>query len=243
MIPRARSVGIVLAAMLTAAPVCFAADPGYAPSKGGIGGQIGGSTFAFDRSFQKTDYSHGAKPRFAFAAHFRYTVNPSFRWQVSPGFTWAGYDRVPPPMIDPRVPDDPDKHHYLVLLMPVSAQAQLTRRDGAWLTYLGAGPGVYRILVENQRHYVKDPVTFRFHRGFYAGATAQLGVERFMTSMPSVSLEFAITSHLVLAQRDKLFPSGFNSNLTATEGRIGINYYFMTGGRKKTAAAPEPPQH
>jgi hypothetical protein len=236
MIPRARGVGIMIVTMLTAAPVCFGAESGYTPGKGGIGGQIGGSSYAFDRTFAKSDFSHGAQSRFAFAAHFRYAVSPSLRWQVSPGFTWAGYTwDTPSPF-----PNETDKRNYLVLLMPVSAQAQLTRRTGSWLTYFGAGPGAYRILIENQRRYVKDPVTFRIHRGFYFGATGQMGVERFFASTPAVSLELAIAAHVVRAKRDEDFPSGFSSNLTAAEARVGVNYYFLTGDQKRPAPAPAP---
>ena len=242
--PRVLGVGVVVVTALTVASACRGADSGYAPAKGGIGGQIGGSFFDFDRTFRESDYSRGASPRFSFAAHFRYAMTTKLRWQVSPGFTWSGYSRhTPPPFTAPRFPDDRDKRNYLALLTPVSAQLQFTHQQGSWLTYAGLGPGAYRILIENQRRYVKDPITFSTHKGIYPGLTGQLGAEKFVGSTGSTSVELTIDSHLVFAQKDDQFPSGFNSNALATEVRIGLNYYFITGSEKKKAPeAAEPPK-
>ena len=40
-------------------------------------------------------------------------------------------------------------------------------------------------------------------------------------------------NHLVFAQRNEQFPSGYNSNLMATELRLGLNYYFDPLKEKK----------
>jgi hypothetical protein len=242
MIPRLQGVSVVAVAMLAVASVCLAAEPGYVPTKGGIGGQIGGSTFAFDRTFAKSDYSRGAEPRFAFAAHFRYAMSPRWRWQVSPGFTWAGYTKkTPNPFVDPAFPEDQDKRNYLALIVPVSAQIQVTHREGRWLTYAGAGPGAYRILLENQRKLVKDPVSLKVHKGVYPGLSAQVGAERFFTDLPSTSFEMAVATHVAYAIRDDQFPSGYNNALTAVEVRLGVNYYFPTGDKKKAESEPPRP--
>ena len=104
MIQRIRWVGTAVVALLTVASVCLAAEPNYAPGKGGIGGQVGGSTFRLDRAFGADwfgDYSESAQARLSFNANFRYIINPRFRWQVSPGFTWAAY-AVPDGQGDPQ---------------------------------------------------------------------------------------------------------------------------------------------
>lgn len=236
MIPRVCGVSGALVALLTVASVCVAADPGYTPGIGGIGGQIGGSTFRFDRMLGSSwfgDYSAGAQPRFILHAHFRYVVNRWLRWQVSPGMTWAGYKGAEPaPFEDPRY-GDRDKREYLTLLLPVSLQGQYVLRRGWWLYYVGAGPGVYRVWIENRREVLKDPVTLTLHRGLYPGMSGELGVELFLKSLPSTSLELALGGDLVLAQRDDQFVSGINSNLMAVGVRFGGNLYFSPGGRKK----------
>ena len=241
MIPRVCGVSGALAAMLTVAAVCLAAEPSTRPGKGGVGVQVGGSSFRPDRMLGNGwfgDYSAGAQPRFTFKANFRYAVNKWFRWQVSPGLTWAAYRGYEPgPFADPRF-GDRYKNHYLSLLLPVSAQAQYVIRRGWWQYYVGAGPGIYRVWVENRREVLKDPVTLRVHRGVYPGASGEFGVEYFLKQMPSTSIEVSVGGDLAFATRDDQFVSGLNSNLLAVGARIGATYYFTPGERKKE---PEPP--
>ena len=90
MIPRVRSAGIALCAVLAVASPCLAAE-GMAPGRGAIGGQLGGSSFWAD-----ADYSEGSRSRLAFSGHYRYVINSRLRWQVSPGFTWSGYSGTVP---------------------------------------------------------------------------------------------------------------------------------------------------
>lgn len=245
MFPCVRRVSSAVVAMLTFAAVCLAAEPRYGPQSAAVGGGIGGSTFRVDRMLGKSwfgDYSAGAQPRFAFAAQFRYVWRPWLRWQVSPGFTWAGYkDSEPAPVLDRRFPDDRDKGDYLTLLMPVSAQVQYVVKRGWWLYHVGAGPGVYRILVENHREVLKDPVTLRLHRGIYPGVSGQIGVERFLKGISGASVEVSMAGHLAFAERDDQFVSGINSNLLAVEWRTGVNYYFtIPRERAKPAEGTSP---
>src|SRR2546426_91682 len=236
MIPRVCGVGGALAALLTVASVCLAAEPNNGPGRGGVGGQLGGSTFRFDRMLGKGwfgDYSDGAISRFAFRANFRYVVNKWLRWQVSPGMTWSAYRgdaRVP--FEDPRFRDR-FKGKYIALLLPVSAEAQYVIRRGWWLYYAGAGPGIYRVWVENRREVVKDPETLLIHRGLYPGVSGELGVEYFLKQLPSTSVELSVGGDLAFAVRNEQFVSGFNSNVLAVGARIGGNYYFSPGEKKK----------
>ena len=166
-------------------------------------------------------------PRFSFAGQFRYVHSKHWRWQVSPGFTWTAYRTATAlPFVDPNHPEDLVKDNAITLLMPISAQAQYVIRRGHWFYHAGAGPGLYRVWVENHRKVLKDPETFRIHRGLYPGGTVEIGAERFLKAITTTSVELTWANHLVLAQRDEQFTSGFNSNLMAMEWRVGVNYYF-----------------
>jgi hypothetical protein len=247
MIPCVRWVSGAVASMLTIASVCVADGPSYELGRGSIGGSIGGSSFRVDRMLGQSwagDYSEGAQPRFAFAMQFRYVVKPWLRWQVSPGFTWTGYkESTPAPVTDIRFPEDRTKENYLTLLMPVSAQVQYVFQSGWWLYHVGAGPGIYRVIVENRRKVLKDPVTHKNHRGLYPGASGEIGVERFLKALPSTSIEVTVGGHVAFARRDDQFVSGINDQVLAIEARAGVNYYFKLGGQQSSTEAtplPEP---
>jgi len=234
MIPRVRTAGIALLAVLAVAPPCLAAV-GMAPGRGAIGGQLGGSLFWADG-----DYSKGAKPRMAFSGHFRYVLNNHLRWQVSPGFTWAGYSAsLPIPVPDGNYPGDLTKKTNLTLLLPMTFEVQWLMHTKKWHYHLGAGPGIYRLWIENHRIPLSDPKSFARHQGLYAGVTGELGVERFVRQLPSTSVEACVATHCVFARRDAQFPSGYNSSVGVTEIRIGANYYFDMGRlRRQTTELP-----
>ena len=238
MFHRLRWASLALFAMLAAASTCLAAE-GMGRGRGGVGGQIGGSTFWADG-----DYSEGALQRLAFSGHFRYMMTNHFRWQISPGFTWSGYSSqiltpVPDGSDPLRHPPIEPKSSNLTLLLPMSFEIQYVIHRGKWYTHVGAGPGIYRVWIENHRQVLVDPVTFKAHRGLYPGVTAELGVERFLKSLPSTSLELTTASHWVFSQRDEQFPAGYNSFLGATEFRLGGNFYFDTSRlKRKTQELP-----
>ncbi len=233
MIPRSiRWVSLTAVALLTVASACLAAegDPSYKPGVGSVGGQFGGSYFGVDRMMGSEwfgDYSHGAMPRFSMAGQFRYVQSRHVRWQLSPGFTWAAYrTHTVIPFRDLNHPATLVKDDMIALLAPMTAQAQYVTRRGQWFYHAGIGPGLYRVWIENQRKVLKDPETMKVHRGLYPGASFELGAERFLRRITTTSVEFTWVNHLVMAQRDEQFLKGFNSNLMATELRVGINYYF-----------------
>lgn len=244
MMSRVCRVSVALLASLTLARVCMAAEPYAATGKGGIGGQIGFSSFKIDRVLGSEwfdDYSSAAGARLAFHAHWRYQVTPWLRWQIGTGFTWAGYkEKAVAPLTDPNFPRETTKENYLTLLVPSTAQLHYVLRRGPWIYYGGAGPGVYRVWIENHRKVLKDPVTLRLHRGLYPGGSAEFGVERYFKALPSTSLELAVAGHLALAQRPEQFPSGFESNVMAVEVRFGGNYSFTPGPRKAPPATTSP---
>ena len=243
MIARFRCVSVALLALLTAASACLAAAPGYAPHKGGVGGGLGYSKFIGD-----ADYSEGSTGRLSFSGAFRYVVRPGLRWQVSPGFTWSAYSvGTHAPFTDPQFPGDttltgePKKDEYLSLVAPITAQVQLTERRGWWLYHLGAGPGVYRVWVENQRKVLEDPVSHVRHKGLYPGFSAELGAERFLRGLTTTSIEGVIQTSVIFAKRDDQFPSGFNSRVLPLDLRICLNYYFDMARKKKSTMPGVPP--
>jgi hypothetical protein len=242
-------------ALLAGNSLCSAAEPTPAPAKSpsptvshppaAIGGMIGGGQIFADGDYSNERLSNGdfgsrdSKPRFAFAANFRYAFNPSLRWQVSPGFFWVGYEHTSPlPFTDSNNPTDTTKEKVLTLVLPVSAQLQWTPHRGPWLYHVGAGPAVYRVWVENRRKVIKDPVTKVNHKGFYPGASGQVGVERFLKAQPNTAIEVSMAGHTALATRQEQFPSGFNASLWGFEFRVGANYYFDLGRFDKKKATP-----
>lgn len=245
MIRRARGVGLAVFALLSLAPLARAADapddagakadsltramPNYAPGKGGVGGGAGPSYFRVDRALGKAwfgDYSEGALGRMAFVGQFRYIVSRRWRWQLSPGFSWTAFRDAPMPFRDPSFPSDSVKSHVIALLAPVTAQIQYTHASGWWIYHAGAGPGLYRVWVENHRKVLKDPESFELHRRIVPGFVFELGAEKFISGISDMSVEFSLANHLVFAKDTDHFPLGFNSNVMDTELRIGISYYF-----------------
>lgn len=217
------------------------------PGRASLGGGIGLSRFMADADYVKSRDGTGpgrdiwktrdAAMRFALAANLRYNMSEHFRWQVSPGFLWSGYkDQAKAPFKTAYFPNDSLKGKYLTLIMPAQAQIQLLQPGKSWLLHEGAGGGLYRVWIEQDRHIVKDPVTRKLHRGFYPGFSAEVGAERFLKSMTTVSLEWTAASHYIFAQNDDDFPSGFNSNLWTIEARFGANYYFNPLAQRKSGS-------
>ena len=211
-----------------------------------IGGMIGVAGMFADADYSNTRTAtnefgdRDAEPRFSFLANFRYAVTPWLRWQISPGFFWVGYDHASPlPFQDLNNPTDTTKEKVITLVLPVSFQLQYMQRRGPWLYHVGAGPGVYRIWVENRRKVIKDPLTKVNHKGFYPGVSGQIGVERFLKALPATAIEVSLGAHWAFADRPEQFPNGFNSALLGVDLRVGANYHFDVGRfEKKKAAAP-----
>ncbi len=240
MISRLLSVGVVLLGLLASGSVVHAQasaepDSGAAPGRASLGLALGVNSFIAD-----ADYSEGAQPRVATTAQFRYVVAPWLRWQVAFGHTWTAYaSNHAAPFADPNFPSDTLKNEHLVQVVPITAQLQLTRSGRHWTWHLGVGGGMYRVWIENRRKVLKDPVSLELHRGLYPGVCGQLGAERFMSSLPSTSVELGIAGHWVFAQDDDRFPSGYNSFLAMFDARVGVNYYFdLPSTRPRTQLPP-----
>jgi len=248
---RARMASVAIVLSLASASVSFAQQPdtvaavhrtGDKPGRASVGGQVGCPWF-----IEGGDYGKGAQPRMSFTGTFRYRFSPRFRWQVSPYFAWNAYKTgTPMPFSDPDFPFAPGNlpyGHYkdsvLTQVVGANAQLQLTRVRANWVLHVGAGPALYRVVVQNQRKVIKDPVTFDFHQGTYLGVTAEAGIERFMKMLPNTSLEWTVAWHEEYAQRDKQFVSGFNGNPQQVEIRFGAHYYYDFKQEKKVVALPK----
>lgn len=227
---RVRLAGVAVVLLLASASVVRAQAPdstsakreGALSGRGAIGAMAGATYF-----FAAQDYSDGAQPRLSFSGHFRYLINKGWQWQVSPYFTWSAYAvGTDAPFQDPNFPADTEKDFHLTQIVGANAQLQKvwTRPRTRW--HVGAGPAIYRVVVQNHRKVLKDPVTDRLHQGAYLGASAELGVERFLKSLPNTSLEWTVAMHTAFAKRDDQFPSGYNSSVAAAEFRFGSHYYF-----------------
>lgn len=230
----------------TAAATPAAAAPKKSLVKGmaSMGASLGVSAFIADGDYSNrrtddlSDFGNtDIRERFAFGAAFRYGLTPWLRWQLSPGYSWTGYKKDSPiPFTDPNFPDDTTKEKVLTQVLPVSAQLQYVLERGRWKWHLGAGPGVYRVWVQNRRKVLKDPATKKLHRGFYPGASGEIGTARMLQTLPNTSIEFALGSHWVFATREEQFPSGFNSSLAYVDLRVGLNYHFDPKVRFKKPA-------
>lgn len=230
MIRRVRLAGVAVVLLLVSAPVVRAQAPdtttakrtGASPGRGAVGTQVGSSYF-----FAEGDYSEGAQPRLSFAGHFRYVINDGWQWQVSPYFTWSAYSvGTEAPFADPNFPDEPPiKDFHLTQVVGASGQIQKVFGKGRTRWHLGAGPAVYRVVVQNHRKVLRDPVTNKRHQGTYLAANAELGVERFLKSMSNTSLEWTVAYQTAFASDDQ-FPSGYDGSVSALEVRFGAHYYF-----------------
>lgn len=199
------------------------ATQGPLPGRGGIGGQVGGTYM-----YAEGDYSEGSQPRLSFTGHFRYIINRTWAWQFSPSFTWSGYvSHADAPFVDPNFPSEGlTKEHYLAQVLGVSSQLQWYGGSGNQRWHLGVGPAVYRVVVQNHRKVVEDPVTRELHNGMHMGAVAEIGVERFLKRLPNTSLELTAGWQMAFAQSDNRYPSGWNGNPMLAELRFGGHYYY-----------------
>jgi hypothetical protein len=226
---RFRLASVVALVILATASVSHAqtadsvATQGPLPGRGGIGGQVGSSYILSDG-----DYSEGAQPRLSFIGHFRYVIDKHWGWQVSPYFTWNGYvSSKDAPFVDLNFPNGgTSKQHYLTQVLGVATQIQYYGGKGRSRWHLGAGPSVYRVVIQNHRKVVEDPVSHELHSAMHIGASAELGFERFLKKLPNTSLELTFAGHTAFAKDDTKWVSGWNGSPMLAEVRFGGNYYY-----------------
>jgi hypothetical protein len=238
---RFRVASVVALALLAATGAARAqqadsvATQGALPGRGGLGGQIGGSYM-----YAEGDYAEGAQPRLSFTGHFRYVINRRWGWQVSPSFTWNGYvSHADAPFVDSNFPGDGlSKEHYLSQVLGVSSQLQWYSGSGRQRWHIGIGPAIYRVVVQNRRKVVEDPVSRELHRGMHMGAVAEIGYERFLKRLPNTSLEFTVGCQTAFAKSDNRWASGWNGNPAVVDARFGAHYYYEFRKPKPKSTKP-----
>jgi len=238
---RFRLAGVVALVLLATASLSHAqsadsvATKGAIPGRGGIGGQIGSSYI-----FQEGDYSSGAQPRFSFIGHFRYVISKHWGWQVSPSFTWNGYvSHVNAPFVDLNFPTEgQSKEFYLTQLIGAAAQIQYFGGSPRKRWHIGVGPGLYRVVIENHRKVVKDPLSLELHSTTHLGTTLEFGTERFLKKLPNTSIELTAATYRVFAKDDTKFPSGWNGVPQLVELRLGAHYYYDFRKAKPKSTKP-----
>jgi hypothetical protein len=226
---RARFASVVAVLFLATARVGHAQSPdsiatkGALRGRGGIGGQIGGTWM-----YSEGDYSEGSQPRLSFAGHFRYVISRSWGWQVSPYFTWSGYvSHAQAPYVDLNFPGGgTTKQEYLTQVLGADMQLQWFTGKGRQRWHVGAGPSFYRVVVQNHRKVLKDPASLELHSGRHVGASAELGMERFLKRLPNTSVELTAAWHMAFAKDDTKFASGWNGAPQLAEFRVGAHYYY-----------------
>jgi hypothetical protein len=227
--------------LLASVTVSFAQQPdstasarsGARPGRGSIGSQIGSSYI-----FSGQDYSKGAQPRMTFTGSFGYVISSGWRWQVSPYFTWNAYRTgTALPFTDPYLGYS-TKDAVLTQIVGANGQFQRTGTRANWVWHVGAGPAIYRVVVQDHRIVLQDPVSHSLHKGTYLGATAEYGIERFMRSLPNTSLEWTVAYQTAFAKSNSRFPSGFNGTPGAFEIRFGGHYYYDFKAPKKPGGIP-----
>ncbi len=226
MFTRVRLASVACLLLLASVTVSFAqqpdstgsARPGARPRRGSIGSQLGSSYIC-----SGGDYGVGALPRLSLAGTFGYVVSPRWRWRVNPYFTWNAYR---PGTALSSFPAVKVKDDVLTQLVGANAQVQRTGGKANWVWHVGAGPAIYRVVVQDHRNVIKDPETYELHQGTYVGATVEYGIERFMRSLPNTSLEWTVAYQTAFAKSDNRFPSGFNGSPGAIEIRFGGHYYY-----------------
>lgn len=219
--------------------------PMHLVKRASFGGLLGWGTVLADADYSSRRDAAGAfgsadtRSRPAFGATFRYQMTPWLRWQIAPGYLWVGYQQDSPiPFVDRNYPSDATKEKMLTQMLPASFQVQVTRLSGRWLYHLGAGPGLYRVWVQNRRKVLADPVSLKRHVGWYPGVSGEIGASRALQSLPSVSVEASLDAHWAFSTREEQFPSGFNAHVFAMGIKVGANYHFDP---RRFAGAPSKP--
>jgi hypothetical protein len=187
----------------------------------------------------------GQKPRIMGKGNFQYVINKSWRTSFKFGYGWNGYSdefNAPFTLQAAEAAGDTSKGDQLVIMNPFTATVHWTHEMSKnWMWYVGAGPGVYRVNIQNDHRTIYDPVTHeRFKFGSF-GISGTGGMEYFLPSNHNVSLlGTATVDHLFSSFKDR-FPSGYSGPYTFMDVSIGVNVYFKPLGAKSTPApAPTP---
>jgi len=223
-----------LAAGLFAVPSVVQAEE--IPGKGSVGGTIG-----FPIILATGELKQGQMPRLMGKANFQYVINKDWRTSFKFGYGWFGWsDKFNAPFIlqAAEAGGDTTKGDQLLILNPFTATMQYTHElSKNWLAWVGAGPGVYRVNIQNDHRTIYDPVTHeRFKFGSF-GVSGTAGAEYFIPANKNVSLLGSATIDYLFNSNTEKYPSGYSGKYMFMDLSIGVNVYFKPLGAK---SAPTP---
>jgi hypothetical protein len=188
------------------------------------------------------ELKRGQRPRIIGKLHFQYVMSRDWRLSLRAGFGWLGYDDTPAPFVlqAEQPAGDPTRTDQLVIFNPFSAVLAYTHKlSDSWQGFVGAGPGMYRVNIQNDHRTIFDPVTHARYRYFSPGASAEGGAEYFLAANRNVSLEGVSSIHYLLRDNKDRFPSGYSGKHMFLDVSIGVNVYFRPSGTP--APPPEVP--
>ena len=206
----------------------------YAAGKGSLGGSLGVPTILATGELKR-----GQRPRIIGKGHFQYVMDNDWRLSFRGGFGWLGYsDKFNAPFLlqAAAAGGDSTRGDQLVILNPFTAVLTYTRRmSKSWQAFVGAGPGAYRVNIQNDHRTLFDPVTHSRYRYGSLGASGEGGMEYFLPANRNVSLEGVGTIHYLFKGNKDRFPSGYSGKHMFLDLSLGVNVYFRPLG------APSPP--
>jgi len=195
----------------------------YVAGKGSLGGSLGVPVI-----MATSELKEGQHLRLMAKGHFQYVISPDWRLSLRGGFGWWTYSSKAkaPFVLQADSPEgDSTRVDQFTLLNPFTAAVVFTHRfDESWQTFVGGGPGMYRINIENDHRTIFDPVTHERFRTWSPGVTGELGMEYFIPANRNVSLEGVGTIHYLLKTHEDKFPSGYSGHhafLDLSLGEIG----------------------
>ena len=210
----------------------------YQPGRGSLGGSIG-VPFLIATS----ELKDGQKPRIIGKAHFQYVFSDDWRLSLRGAFGWVGYASDTPapfPFNNDGGGFDTTRIDQLTVMNPFTAAVQYTKRSGSLQYFLGAGPGITKINIMNDRETIYDPTTFKRHNYWSWGVGGEGGVEYFLPANENVSFELSGALQYLLEDNVDDFPNGYNGKHALFDISFGVNVYFWPFGGPKPPTPPPP---
>jgi hypothetical protein len=215
----------------------------YGPGKGSLGGTLGVPFL-----YATQEMRAGQQVRVMGKLHFQYVFTPAMRLSLRGGFGWMHYSEdelAPYPFPSDNSTQsaevyDTTRVDQLMTWQPFTAALVHTgdlNAAGSLKWFGGAGLGLYRFNVMNDRRTVKDPVTKKELSNVSPGATGELGVEYFLPANKNVSFEWLGTMNYLFEANGGKYPSGYAGRHGFIDVSFGVNVYFGTGPARVTPAA------
>lgn len=205
-----------------------------------------GATIGYPFILSPGELKWGQAPRLMGKGHFQYVINKTWRTSFTFGYGWFGWsDKFNAPFIlqAEQVNGDTTKGDQLLIMNPFTAVVHYTHPlSKSWLGFVGVGPGIFRVNIQNDHRTIYDPVTHeRFKFGSF-GLSGDLGAEYFLPANKNVSLlGMASLDYLFGGASESKYPSGYSGTYIFMDVNIGVNVYFKPPGAKSAPVPVLPP--